>query len=560
MTKKPDSKWRIDFSKIGIKRFFMENKFEVIVFLIIFVLMLSNFSNMYLWDDEAETALLAKNTAMFGVPKVYDGKNLVSRFGNQFTPDFIWTWSSWLYIYVASLSFLIFGFSTFSARLLFVVIGIVSFFPIVALFKKISLNKLHYYLSILFLLFFVPYYLYSRQARYYALLIFLIPIILISIYNLLYKNGGIVWLVISFTLLFHSNYLSFFVLMICTLIYFLWILVKKLSERKRLLKKLIIAYILIFLLTFPWAVYANIFGKIDIRSTLTDQIMRKIDYILHGINSTVPLFILIVSLIFVVLFFYFKKNETIKKQKILFTCFIGLAPIIILIFPKYSDVRYLIGLFPLWISFILLPIVFLLRRREHILKVIGAIIFLLMVFTNIFYSIGFYVFLPFENSLQQKCELFMPEKATYCQSWIKDNFIDQKELKFPFFYYLYEITHDYDGPIEGVVKYLNSKGNENSIVFANNWYFSIQFYTNMKVLNPIEYYDTGLTPDFIVVNLPDRRDNQDINFLITCAEERNYAKVTLPYPDLTWDNRPVVWYHKFWTQPIKSPVTIYVRQ
>lgn len=521
--------------------------------------MLSNFSNMYLWDDEAETALLAKNTAMFGVPKVYDGKNLVARAKTQFNSDFIWTWSSWLHIYVASLSFLILGFSTFSARLPFVIIGIASFFPIVALFKKISLNKLHYYLSVLFLLFFVPYYLYSRQARYYALLILLIPIIAISIYNLSFKNGSITWFIIAFLLVFHSNYLTFFILMMTASLYFFLILLKKAPNRITLLKKLIIAYIILFLLTFPWAIYIGVFGRDYTSFNLADWITRNIDYILHSINSTVPLFLLIVSSIFLILFFYFKKDETIKKQKIFFVLFIGVIPIILLIFPQYSDVRYLIGLFPLWISFILLPIVFLMHGKGYTLKIIGMIIFLFFLSTNIFYSISFYSFLPFENFLQGKCTFFMPKQSDYCGSWIKDTFINPKELKYPFLNYLYEITHDYDGPVEGIVKYLNSKGNEDSIVFANSRYFSIPFYTNMKVLNHMHFKDTNLTPDFIVVNFAHRRDIPLIDYLVTYAEENNYTEVTLQYPDLTWDNRPVLSYHKFWTQPVEVPVTIYVK-
>jgi len=541
------------------KEFFANNKFELIIFLIISILMLSNFSNIHLWDDEGETVLLAKNTVEFGVPKVYDGVNLVSRVKNQFTSDFIWTWSSWLHIYVTSLSFLILGFSTFSARFLFVIIGILSFIPIVILFKKISINKLHYYLSLLFLVFFVPYYLYSRQARYFALLIFLIPVILISVYNLSFKNKGATWFVIAFALLFHSNILSFFGLIASISIYFLWILFKDKANRLKLLKKLIWSYVLIFLLTFPFALFIDLFGKLSYKVPLTEQIIRNIDYVFHGINSTVPIILLVVSTIFIAFFFYFKKHEAITKQKIFFLSFNGVVPIIILLFPVYSDVRYLIGLLPLWISFLLLPIVFLIQRKENFLKSVGVIIFLLIIFTNFFYAASFYIFVPFEGFLQEKCSSTVSGKDNYCDVWIKTTFIEPAQLKYPFFYYLYELTHDYDGPIEGTVEYLNANGNEDSVVFANNWYFSIPFYTNMKVLNHLNFETTELVPDFIVVNFPHRMDNPRINYLVSYAEDNNYTRVTLPYPDLTWDNRPVLSYHKFWTQPVELPLTIYVK-
>ena len=540
-----------------IKKIFTENKFEFLIFVIISALMMSNFSNIYLWIDEGETVTLAKNIES-GIPRYYDGKNLVLVMIQDANPDFIWTQSSWLHIYVTALSFSLLGFSTFNARLIFVIIGILAFFPIVVLFKKISINKLHYYLSILAVLFFVPYYLYSRQARYYALLIFLMPIIAISIYNLAFKNGSIVWFAISFTLLFYSNHFSFFILMLTTSIYFIYIISKKTSKRKSLFKKLIISYIIIFFLTLPWAVYADISRLIKTNTGLAFQVIEKIYYILHSINSTIPI-LLIVSSTFFMLFFYFKKSETIKKEKIFFSFFIGITPIIILLLPQYNDIRYLIGLFPLWISFILLPIIFLIGKKEYISKIIGVAILLLFLFTNIFYSISFYFFLPFENILQEKCSSFIPEKSDYCDSWIKDTFISPRELKYPFFYYLYEITHDYDGPIEGVVTYLKLEGDENSVVFTNNWASVIAFYTNMKVLKDPEYMNTDLTPDFIVANFPTRRDIQETNYLVTYAETRNYTKVTLPYPDLPWENRPTMWYHKFWTQPVEVPVTIYVK-
>ena len=174
---------------MNIKKLISGNKFEIFVFLVICLLMLSNFSNMYLWDDEGETVMLAKNILLFGVPKVYDGKNLITNNKKDYNSDFVWTWSSWLHLYVAAFSLMIFGMSAFSARILFVLIGIFSFFPIVAIFRKISISKMHYYLSVLSLMFFVPYYLYSRQSRYYALIIFLIPMMLLSIYNILFKNG-----------------------------------------------------------------------------------------------------------------------------------------------------------------------------------------------------------------------------------------------------------------------------------------------------------------------------------------------------------------------------------
>jgi hypothetical protein len=43
------------------------------------LLIFPNLDDRYLWDDEAETALLAKNVLRFGVPVAWDGVSLISQ-------------------------------------------------------------------------------------------------------------------------------------------------------------------------------------------------------------------------------------------------------------------------------------------------------------------------------------------------------------------------------------------------------------------------------------------------------------------------------------------------
>jgi len=346
--------------------------------------------------------------------------------------------------------------------------------------------------------------------------------------------------------------------MLTVSLYFLYVIIKNPKTRKTLVKKFVIAYSFIFLLTFPWFSYFNILAGLDTASGLTNFLFRNVDFILKDINSTIPLVLIVISSVFAFMFYRLKENAA-DKEKVFFTFFFGLLPILILIFIILNNVRYLIGLIPIWISISLIPVVFLIQRKENFLKFLGVLMFASIAFTNIFYSSSLYVFLPFENTIKNKCASFAGNTAD-CDNWVKESFIEPTALKFPFFYYLYEITHDYDGPIEGIVNYLNVNGNENSIVFANNWYFPIQFYTNMRVLIPFEHKNTDLVPDFIVINLPNRLDNSRVKFLTDYAEKNNYKKIILPYPDLAWHNRPVMWYHKFWTQPIKVPATIYIKQ
>ena len=44
-------------------------------------LLLANLGNQYLWEDEAQTALISKTILTEGVPRGYDGKNFFSQEG-----------------------------------------------------------------------------------------------------------------------------------------------------------------------------------------------------------------------------------------------------------------------------------------------------------------------------------------------------------------------------------------------------------------------------------------------------------------------------------------------
>src|SRR5438093_9912780 len=59
----------------------------------------------YLWDDEAETALLAQRVLRFGVPVAWDGASLISHeCGADYDDNYLWQQTPWLPIYLAAAS------------------------------------------------------------------------------------------------------------------------------------------------------------------------------------------------------------------------------------------------------------------------------------------------------------------------------------------------------------------------------------------------------------------------------------------------------------------------
>jgi hypothetical protein len=72
----------------------------LLLFLSVFFYLL-NLDNWFLWQDEANGALLAKNTLKFGFPFVFDGKNVIWPGQTDVSPDFnYWVVWGWLPIYV----------------------------------------------------------------------------------------------------------------------------------------------------------------------------------------------------------------------------------------------------------------------------------------------------------------------------------------------------------------------------------------------------------------------------------------------------------------------------
>ena len=84
-----------------------------------FILFLKNLGNHYLWQDEAQAALLGRTTLAHGIPIGYDGENSLSQLqGRELGKNNIYKHHPWIQAYLPAASFAIFGESTFSARFL----------------------------------------------------------------------------------------------------------------------------------------------------------------------------------------------------------------------------------------------------------------------------------------------------------------------------------------------------------------------------------------------------------------------------------------------------------
>src|SRR5688572_629960 len=146
---------------------------DVIVVLITIAslpLFVAGLGNTYLWQDEAQTALLGRSVARYGIPMVGSGaQSLSAHMGADAGINGIYLHISWLQAYVTAASFRMFGESSWSARLPFAIAGVLCV-PLAAwVVRRTGGSVFAGRIAALLTATNVPFIVCARQARYYAL-------------------------------------------------------------------------------------------------------------------------------------------------------------------------------------------------------------------------------------------------------------------------------------------------------------------------------------------------------------------------------------------------------
>lgn len=531
--------------------------FMLLFFIISFIFMFAKLDDIYLRSDESDTALFGKNTLKFGYPKAYNGENwiptpYVPEVGfitetDYYNKDLAIVSHSWLQYYLEALSFGLFGYSTFAARVLFTIFGFFSLFLINNLYKKLYPDKKITRLALLILFAMVFFYMFCMQARYYPLVVFFTAGLLINYINILKrdKTKDIILFSVCGAFLFHSNYLIFGVTFISLFIHFILC-----TKWKAKLKSMILACAFIALLTLPWFLYAQPWkfvkgGRIFGMLSLFEMYM----FITQTINFHYP----IILLIFLPVLLY-KLNKKSKKQKdysfsdkflfvfilvpLLFFCF--LSPL--------KSYRFVFNLSPLFFLFCS-RLFYICSEKTKAIKTIAVIMLILLLTSNILPFVPAFVINSISKApMTNLCHKFAPaEKQEICNDFVESS-IRLGEIKFPIFYYLYELTHSYVGTDEGIIKYLNENAKKNDTIWAYPYLYTAQFYTGMRIYDITEYEkylnNTEVKPDWIVYSWKEGNLAQSLK---EYAEKYNYAAIELSCPELYAENRPDLHLHRFWT-------------
>jgi 4-amino-4-deoxy-L-arabinose transferase-like glycosyltransferase len=177
------------------------------ILLLAAVLLFANLGRPRMWQDEAETALLGRNTLRFGVPRVWDGVNLVTQYYPLDFDRHLLFQKPWLPVYAVAASFALLGEGTAQARLPFAVCGLLTVYLTWRVGARLTGERSVGALAALLLTLSLPFILYARQCRWYTLAMALTLLVIEGEQRLEEPRG---WLRFGLPagLLFHVNFLT----------------------------------------------------------------------------------------------------------------------------------------------------------------------------------------------------------------------------------------------------------------------------------------------------------------------------------------------------------------
>lgn len=474
------------------------------------VLLFSNLGNQYLWQDEAETAILARRVLEYGYPKAYDGKNLVNpTIRTSFSEDYGWRYHPWGQFYITAAAFRLFGESNFSARVFFALLGLLNIPLLYILALRLTRESFTALTASVLTAFSVNYLLLMRQARYYAPAVFLVIVALIFYSRYLEKRkwSDILGVYISLTALgytVHGMFLPVFAA-IC-LHYFVFSFQRKTFP--------VFGLFIIFTAgsVAPWFLYSN--SGAHVAAISAKRLWKNFEFQIRMINKFImPVFFFLGVYAFRLIW---KRRWKIKLSTEEARAVWLILPMLLLsmsafLFAEERNFRYLVYFIPL------------------LAIVEGMILFRLFKFNRALFGcfLGLSILTGVFNMGRFEC--YLPK-------------------------YLYEITHDYDGPVEGIVKFLNKNaktGDEVKIIYGD---MAVMFYTDLKVDN-YGIYDSDHMPEWIVFR-KDWKESLDSPYFREVSGK--YKKHVLDYPDIKWENRPDdMGFHRFRTDREAPGVIIF---
>ena len=522
----------------------MKNRTIISILLVVSALLVfPGLDDTCLWQDEAVTALLAKNILSFGVPKASDGKNLVTSFWDRRDArNGLYIWEPWFPMYLTAGSIAVAGANSLGARfpfaLSFVILVVYTYYFV----RRWYPDHLTALLCVTLMIGCIPLLLHARQSRYY-LLVPLFSLLIVNAYlnlisrpRLITMAGLIVWL----SLLFHSFYPGVILLALS-----LGIDLIRRRPGQKIMRWFVLAGVITFLINLPWAVYYRIwsrdFGVQPGYSGLNVFGMYFLRYLLTLHNYFFPLIVVAFGCLL-----YWKDlicGKLLKKDPhflLLCICLIQLVGFSLL--SDYPFTRYLIGTTP----FLMMLAAILIRKITRGNLWLSWALILLITLTNILHILPL---IPFRHTGIQKIpwtvagvnSAFLEEGNvgySYARGEVKQ--LIHTSLNWPPANYIRSILDPPQGPVDGIVAFLNEAAAPNDRVKIAYGDRGLMYHTELFIIGKTEKGPPD--PEWFVLR---RFNGMGLEQFLNATKGYRYSMIELPVPDLQWNNRPDPLYHYF---------------
>jgi len=503
-----------------------------VVFLLLFRL-----DHRPFWQDEAETACLARNVLKYGVPQAFDGVNLISQEeGREFNGDFLWRWSPWLQVYLTAAAFSLGGLTTTVGRLPFAILGIACVILVYFLVKRHYGDLTWARLAAALLAFSVPFLLFARQCRYYSMGAILV---LVSLYAFRQKWqsrwGPALLLAGSLGLLFYTNYLIFFsyttAFLLAAILFY---------RQEVIVPRSLVLLLILGLMLVPGLTLYRIWEQTSMVDVLHVWISLP-RYFGDLFQFMVPLPVA------VALIWRWRRpgipRDPKEKFAIFLTLIISVNLCVIALIPSCEH-RYLIHLYPL--SVILLGWVVCQVWRYQ--RFSGVLLGVMLIFTNWLHLVPM-------------------DWLRITNRPVHNDFYMLTYPNIPLKLFLGELFSPYPDVNLSLIRFFQNCAQPGDTILITYDDLPLQFYTSCKVIGGLQgrvLLGPEELPDWVVKRWYTRWD-RDQNLISSEAFireklklEKDYQMVVLPYEDEIFGNRADPYYHHF-VPPVEpiNRITVY---
>ncbi|HEY5656189.1 MAG TPA: hypothetical protein VIY27_00220 [Myxococcota bacterium] len=493
------------------------------------LLLFANLGDYALWQDEANAALLGKNILAYGVPRVFDGRNLILFIHSDVDASLTWRLWGWFPLYLNALAYAAFGVSTWGARFPYALMGLgflawafartrrEKSFTLAALF--IALNA-----------FSVPLLLHFRQCQYYApAIVFASLLFFLGEKDLGRPRTKAAFVATSF-LLFHTQILIWMAALVGSGVRHLLSLRRGAARARALVATYLLALLFALPGVFvyrPWEFTSShqtqlgFDGLAYLKKAIFD-FANFVDpvYGFYAFAATAAL-LLVATLAFGVRI----SSATASPFAFCLAYFLFTT-----LASRNGYFRYFVPLIPVFLYGVALLVEDVFSRRRGL----GWAFLALLLLTNVLHlrhSRDGHVYSVFRQ-------------------------------------YVHELTHSNSDVNEAIVGYLKQHSRPTDVVFTNYGAFPIIYYTQLTVGGgPTGYLLPGVRqrvpveavsrPDWILIRQSFDTHKDTLRRLL---RKDSYERMTLPGVDTIWGNRPSPFYHHYATPSEGPPIELYRRR